>query len=174
LQVLRKIQVQFSSISFIFQGCRFFFWFHFHTATSSSSCLLSCFKIETRQKVGESTETGQLETLVYDKCFFFSESLLHEPFDNWGGYRGTRLSSVKFRVRPPLWIMLKYLRSGPAVMLFFTGTTPIQIISTWQTQLEIKKPTDWVIKPVPHDLVRRIRFWRIKISGTWFKICTSR
>jgi len=33
----------------------------------------------------------------------------------------------------------------------------------WKTQL------DWVIKPVPHDLVWRIRFWRKKISGTWFK-----
>ena len=32
----------------------------------------------------------------------------------------------------------------------------------WKNQL------DWVIQPVPHDLVRRIRFWRIKISGTWF------
>ena len=31
-----------------------------------------------------------------------------------------------------------------------------------------KNQLDWVIKPVPHDLVRRIRFWRTKISGTWF------
>jgi len=33
----------------------------------------------------------------------------------------------------------------------------------WKNQLH------WVIKPVPHDLVRRIRLWRIKISGTWFE-----
>jgi len=70
----------------------------FFGSTSSSSCLLSSLKIATRQKVGESTETGQLETLVqfssgqletlvYNKCFFFSESVLHEPFDSWGGYR---------------------------------------------------------------------------------------
>jgi len=39
---------------------------------------------------------------------------------------------VMHAIRPPLWIMLKYLRSGPAKKLFFTGTPPIQIISTWQ------------------------------------------
>ena len=50
--------------------------------------LLSSLKIATRQKVGESTETGQLETISYNKCLFFSEILLHEPFHNWGGYRG--------------------------------------------------------------------------------------
>ena len=62
----------------------------FFCSTSSSSCLLSSLKIATRQKVGESTMTGQLETLVYNKCFFFSESLLHEPFDNLGGVPRTR------------------------------------------------------------------------------------
>ena len=64
----------------------------FFCSTSNSSCLLSSLnlKIGTGLKVGESTETawGQLETLVYNKCFFFSESFLHEPFDNWGGYWG--------------------------------------------------------------------------------------
>jgi len=66
-------------------------------STSSSSCLLSSLKIATRQKVGESTETGQLETLDYNKCFFFLESLLHEPFDNWGlgGYRGLEVLVIK-------------------------------------------------------------------------------
>jgi len=33
----------------------------------------------------------------------------------------------------------------------------------WKTQL------GWVIKPVPHDLVRRIRFWRIKSPEQDFK-----
>jgi len=37
-------------------------------------------------------------------------------------------------------------------------------------QAEIQKPTGLSNKPVPHNLVRRIRFWRIKISGTWFYI----
>jgi len=32
--------------------------------------------------------------------------------------------------------------------------------------VEMKNPTGLSHKPVPHDLVRRIRFWRIKISGT--------
>ena len=36
--------------------------------------------------------------------------------------------------------------------------------------VEMKNPTRWVIKPVPHELVRRIRFWRIKVSGTWFYV----
>ena len=31
---------------------------------------------------------------------------------------------------------------------------------------EMKTQLDGVIKPVPHDLARKIRFWRIKISGT--------
>jgi len=33
-----------------------------------------------------------------------------------------------------------------------------------------KNQLGWVINPVPHNLVRRIRFWRIKISSTWFYI----
>jgi len=33
----------------------------------------------------------------------------------------------------------------------------------WKTQL------DWVMKPVPHDLVRRIRFWRIESQEQDFK-----
>ena len=49
---------------------------------------------------------------------------------------------------------------------FNCGTDHFHLTSVvrwkWKNQL------DWVIKPVPHDLVRRIRFWRIKISGTWF------
>ena len=37
-------------------------------------------------------------------------------------------------------------------------------------QAKSKTQLGWVIDPVPHNLVRRIRFWRNKISGTWFKI----
>ena len=55
---------------------------------------------------------------------------------------------------------------------------PSKLVQVWyksfppdqRGQVEMKKPTNWVIKPVPHDLVRRIRFWRIQISGTWFLI----
>jgi len=36
------------------------------------------------------------------------------------------------------------------------------ILWNWKAQ------PDWVMNPVTHDFVRRIRFWRIKISGTWF------
>ena len=35
-------------------------------------------------------------------------------------------------------------------------------------EVEIKNTTGLIINPVPHNLVRRIRFWRTKISGTWF------
>jgi len=65
---------------------------------------------------------------------------------------------------------VKYLRAGPPDMplrnWYNCSTKHFHLTSVvrwkWKNQL------DWVIKPVPHDLVRRIRFWRIKISGTWF------
>ena len=64
----------------------------------------------------------------------------------------------------------KCLRAGPPEMplrnWYNCGTNHFHLTSVvgwkWKYQL------DWVIKPVPHDLVRRIRFWRIKISGTWY------
>jgi len=65
---------------------------------------------------------------------------------------------------------VKYLRASPAEMPFrnwYTANTnhfhlTDSVRCKWKTQ------PDWVIKLVTHDLVRRIRFWRIKISGTWF------
>ena len=73
-------------------------------------------------------------------------------------------------IRPPLWIKSKCLRAGPPEMPLWNwyncGTNHFNLTSVvrwkWKNQL------DWVIKPVPHDLVRRMRFWRIKNSGTWF------
>jgi len=65
---------------------------------------------------------------------------------------------------------VQYLRAGPAEMPFrnwYTANTNHFHLTDsvgwkWKTQ------PDWVIKPITHDLVRRIRFWRLKISGTWF------
>ena len=64
----------------------------------------------------------------------------------------------------------KYLRAGPAEMPFrnwYTANTNHSHL-TESVRWKWKTQPDWVIKPVTHDLVRRIRFWRIKISGTWF------
>jgi len=51
---------------------------------------------------------------------------------------------------------------------------PSKLVQLWyktfpldqRGQVEMKKATILSIKPVPHDLVRRIRFWRKKISRT--------
>jgi len=52
----------------------------------------------------------------------------------------------------------------------------IQIISVWQISVRRKSTTQlcWVITPVPHNLVRRIRFWRLKSPEQDFKYCTAR
>jgi len=65
----------------------------------------------------------------------------------------------------------KYLRAGPHEMplrnWYNCGTNHFHLTGVvwwkWRTQ------PDWVIKPVTHDLVRRIRFWRIKIAEHDFK-----
>ena len=62
----------------------------FFCSTSSSSCLLSSLKIATRQKVGESTMTGQLETLVYNNFFFLGKSSPRTFRKLGGGTRGSR------------------------------------------------------------------------------------
>jgi len=75
------------------------------------------------------------------------------------------------KTRPPLWIMLKHLRAGPPEMplqnWYNCGTKYFRLTSVvrrkWKNQLY------WVIKPVPHDLVRRFRFWRIKSPEQDFK-----
>jgi len=68
--------------------------------------------------------------------------------------------------RPPLWIMHKYLKAGPPEMPgplrnwynCCTKHFPQTSVVWWKQKAKL----DWVINPVPHDLVRRIRFWRIK------------
>jgi len=65
-----------------------------------------------------------------------------------------------------LWIMQKYWRAGPPEMppglrsWYVSGIKSfrpaILVGCKWRSQLSS------VIKPVPHDLVRRIRSWRIK------------
>jgi len=65
---------------------------------------------------------------------------------------------------------VKYLRAGPAEIpirnWYTTNTNYFKLTDSvrwkWKTQ------PDWVIKPITHDIVRRIRFWRINISRTWF------
>ena len=71
----------------------------------------------------------------------------------------------------PLWIMLRYLRAGPSEMplrsWYNCGPKKFHLTMMvgwkWETQL------DWVTKPVPHDLVRRIWFLRIKSPEHDFK-----
>jgi len=65
---------------------------------------------------------------------------------------------------------VKYLRAGPTEMPFqnwYTANTN-HFRLTDSVRWKSKRQLGWVINPVPHNLVRRIRFWRIKISGTWF------
>ena len=57
--------------------------------------------------------------------------------------------------------MYVILRAGPPLRSWYLSGTKhfrptILVVPKWKGQL------GWVIKPVPHDLVRRIRFWRIK------------
>jgi len=65
---------------------------------------------------------------------------------------------------------VKYLRAGPAEMPFqnwyTANTNHFRLTDSvrWKSETQL----GWVINPVPHNLVRRIRFWRIKMSGTWF------
>jgi len=65
---------------------------------------------------------------------------------------------------------VKYLRAGPAGMPFqnwyTANTNHFHLTDSWKSKTQL----GWVINPVPHNLVRRIRFWRIKISWTWFYI----
>jgi len=84
------------------------------------------------------------------------------------------LSLVIFSNRYPPAPMnhIKYLRAGPAEMPFqnwYTANTN-HFHLTDSVRWKSKNQLGWVINPVPHNLVRRIRFWRIKSSGTWFYI----
>jgi len=64
---------------------------------------------------------------------------------------------------------VKYLGAGPAEMPFqnwYTATTNhFRQISVWRKST---RQLGWVLSIVPHNLVRRIRFWRIKSPGTGF------
>jgi len=67
---------------------------------------------------------------------------------------------------------VKYLRAGPAEMPFqnwYTANTN-HFRLTDSVRWKSKTQQGWVTNPVPHNLVRRIRFWRIQISGTWFDV----
>jgi len=67
---------------------------------------------------------------------------------------------------------VEYLRAGPAELPFqnwYTANTN-HFHLTDSVRWKSKTQLGWVIHPVPHIFVRRIRFWRIKISGTWFYI----
>jgi len=63
---------------------------------------------------------------------------------------------------------VKYLRVGPAEMSFlnwYTANTNYFHLTDsvrWKSKTQLGR----VINPVPHNLVRRIRFWSIKISAT--------
>ena len=79
---------------------------------------------------------------------------------------------------PPLWIMWKYLRAGPPEMSlrnwYNCGTKHFHQTSVVWWNLKRNTQLDWLIKPVLHDLVRRIRFWRIKSPDRILNICTER
>ena len=66
------------------------------------------------------------------------------------------------------------LRAGPAEMTFenwYTANTNHFRLTAWQISVRRKSKTQlgWVINPVLHYLVRRIRFWRIKSLEQDFK-----
>ena len=86
-------------------------------------------------------------------------------------YRHTSGTAMVIPLNPPAPMnYVKYLRAGPAEMPFqnwFTANTN-HFEMTDSVRWKSKRQLGWVINPVPHNLVRRIRFWRIKISGTWF------
>jgi len=67
---------------------------------------------------------------------------------------------------------VKDLRAGPGEMPFpnwYTANTN-DFHLTDSVMWKSKNQLGWVINTVPHNIVRRIRFWRTKISGTWFYI----
>jgi len=71
---------------------------------------------------------------------------------------------------------VKYLRASPAEMPFpnwYTANTNHFHLTDsvrWKSTMQLY----WVINPVPHNLVRRIRFCRIKSPEQDFKYCTER
>jgi len=71
---------------------------------------------------------------------------------------------------------VKYLRASPAempVQNWYTANTN-HFHLTDSVRWKSTRQLYWVINPVPHDLVRRIRFWRIKSPEQDFKYCTER
>ena len=71
---------------------------------------------------------------------------------------------------------VKYLRASPAEMPFqnwYTANTN-HFHLTDSVRWTSTRQLYWVINPVPHNLVRRIRFWRIKSLEQDFKHCAER
>ena len=95
--------------------------------------------------------------ITTDNLFRFHNNEFHELPCNWIPLN----MRVRFNLNP------SSLGHPPAPMnhvKIYKGwpprDTPSELVQNFN---EIRKPQlDWVIKPVPHDLMRRIRFWRIK------------
>ena len=75
---------------------------------------------------------------------------------------GTLFSAI----RPPYESCKNILCSGPPEMplrnWYNCGTKHFKLTINMVVRWKLKTQLEWVIEPVPHDLVRRIRFWRIK------------
>jgi len=132
---------------------------------------------------GEGTEGNVCLSAVNSNDAFTSRAALHLSATTWR-LEGSRSSLWTNRIigrnpfeifwsfyLPPLWILYKYLRAdSPEMPLrnwYNCGTKHFHMTSV--VSWKLKNQLDWVIKPLPYDLVRRMRFWRIKIDGMKFK-----
>jgi len=79
---------------------------------------------------------------------------------------GIYIHNIYMCVCRTLWIMYRCLRASlPNVPLgcwYHSGTKHFHptILVGWKRKSQLR----WVIKPVPHNIVQRIRFWKIKSS----------
>jgi len=77
---------------------------------------------------------------------------------------------------PTLWIMYKYLRASLADLSIRSWYKPgtkhfrLTILVRWESTTQ----QCWGIKPVPHNLVRRIRSWSVKSLEQDLNIGTER
>ena len=67
-----------------------------------------------------------------------------------------------YLAHPPLWIVINYVRAAPPQMPLRKWYNRCTKHFHQTSVIWWKWKVDRVIKPVSHDLVRRIRFWRIK------------
>ena len=83
---------------------------------------------------------------------------------------------IYIHIRPTLWIMLKYLMGQPRPLAFeswyLTGTNHFRL--TILVRRNCMTQPWWVINPVPHNLVRRIRSWSIWSSAQDLNIFSER